>query len=306
MTGATAGSATFTVTGTGFTGTLSTTLTAGQASVTVPITYDGTGAAGSRTLTIASTEGSGTCTKAVTVGTQVGSFTFNCSGILTIGSFVANGTPNQTGSLTIPMTGVTAGPATFTVTGAGFTGTLTTTLTAGQASVTIPISYDGTGAAGSRTLTVASSQGTGTCTPSVSVGSSCAVATVGGTVAYSGGTLCDASNIGTAMLTGNTGSIVRWETSINGGGAWTPITSMNTYYNFVNAANGQQYRAVVNNGAGCLDANSAVATIATSAANCTTATCDNTTGNVTINVVTPPSNANTKTVIIFTLTWTKN
>jgi hypothetical protein len=128
----------------------------------------------------------------------------------------------------------------------------------------------------------------------------CAVATVGGTAAYAGGTLCSTSNIGTAMLSGNTGNIVRWETSTNSGSTWSPITCTNTYYNFANAANAQQYRAVVNNGAGCLDANSAVATIATSATNCTAASCDNTTGNVTINIVTPPSNASTKSVIIFT------
>jgi hypothetical protein len=128
----------------------------------------------------------------------------------------------------------------------------------------------------------------------------CAVPTVGGTAAYAGGTVCATSNIGTAMLTGHTGNIVRWETSTNGGGSWSPIINMNTYHNFANVANAQQFRAVVNNGAGCLDANSAPATIATSATNCTAASCDNTTGNVTINVVTPPSNANTKSVVIFT------
>jgi hypothetical protein len=128
----------------------------------------------------------------------------------------------------------------------------------------------------------------------------CAVATVGGTAAYAGGTLCATSNIGTAMLTGNTGNIVRWETSTNGGTSWSPITNMNTYHNFANAANAQQYRAVVNNGAGCLDENSAAATITTSATNCTATSCDNTTGNVTLTIVTPPSNANTKSVLIFT------
>ena len=40
----------------------------------------------------------------------------------------------------------------------------------------------------------------------------CAVTTVGGTAAYAGGTLCNASNMGTAMLTDHTGDIVRWET----------------------------------------------------------------------------------------------
>jgi hypothetical protein len=227
-------------------------------------------------------------------------FTFNCGTATSTGTFVANGTGSQTGNLTIPITGVTAGAASFTVAGTGFTGTLSTTLTGSETSVVIPITYDGTGAARSETLTVTSTEGVGTCTKAVSVGSSCAVATVGGTAAYAGGTVCATSNIGTAMLTGHTGTIVRWETSTNGGGSWSPITNMNTYHNFANVANAQQFRAVVNNGAGCLDQNSTPATIATSATNCTAASCDNTTGNVTINIVTPPSNANTKSVVIFT------
>jgi hypothetical protein len=165
------GSATFTVTGTGFTGTLSTTLTAGQASVTIPITYDGTGAAGSRTLTITSTEGSGTCTKAVTVAaaSSAATFTFNCGSATTMGTFTANATAGQAGTVIVPMTGATAGSATFTVTGTGFTGTLSTTLTAGQASVTIPITYDGTGVARSQALTITSTEGTGTCSVNVTI-----------------------------------------------------------------------------------------------------------------------------------------
>jgi hypothetical protein len=465
ITGATAGSATFTVTGTGFTGTFSTLITAGQTSVNIPITYDGTGASGSRTLTVTSGQGIGTCTPSVSVigasgsacllslpillpvglqlslpnfctrngynyykplpastqellainpngnafnptsvnvdvmttgvhsrtvggkitalanrmvsivapgsyttngglkvriyydptefaslptanrrwfkhpahtkaavladlgagglanatflipsstGTENGvayveflnitnfstfgyaassaaTFDFNCGTATSTGTFTANATAGQTGSLTIPLTNATAGDATFTVTGTGFTGTLTATLTAGQASVIIPITYDGTGAAGSRTLTVTSSEGTGSCTPSVSVvgGSSCAVPTVGGTAAYAGGTLCTASNIGTASLSGQMGNVVRWETSTNNGGSWSPLAYNTNSYNFVNAANGQQFRAVLNNGGSCLDANSAPATIATNATNCTSTTCDNTTGNITFTVGTP-------------------
>ena len=128
----------------------------------------------------------------------------------------------------------------------------------------------------------------------------CAVATVGGTAAYAGGTLCSTSNIGTAMLTGHTGNIVRWETSTNSGSTWSPITSTNTYYNFANAANAQQYRAVLNNGAGCLDENSAVATIATSATACTSASCDNTTGNITFTTPTTPTLAGFDSKIIMT------
>ncbi len=96
-------------------------------------------------------------------------FTFNCGSATSTGTFIANGVSGQTGSLTIPLTGTTAGAATFNVTGAGFTGTLTQTLTAGQTSVIIPISFDGTGVVGNRSLTVTSSQGGGACTKVVLV-----------------------------------------------------------------------------------------------------------------------------------------
>lgn len=95
-------------------------------------------------------------------------FTFNCGTASTTGTFIADAS-SHSGTLIIPITGATAGSATFNVSGTGFTGTLTTTLTAGQTSVTIPITYDGTGSAGSRTLTVTSPTGGGLCTKSVTV-----------------------------------------------------------------------------------------------------------------------------------------
>lgn len=98
-----------------------------------------------------------------------GAFTFNCGTSSTTGTFLANGTAGQTGTLILPITGTIAGAVTLNVAGTGFTGTLTTVLTAGQTSVTIPITYDGTGSVGNKTLTVTSTQGTGTCTKSVLV-----------------------------------------------------------------------------------------------------------------------------------------
>ena len=96
-------------------------------------------------------------------------FTFNCGTASSTGTFIANNTANQTGNLTIPITGATVGPTTINVTGSGFTGTLSTTLTAGQTSVVVPISYDGTGTFGNHPLTVTSPQGTGSCTPNINV-----------------------------------------------------------------------------------------------------------------------------------------
>jgi large repetitive protein len=97
------------------------------------------------------------------------SFAFNCGTATSTGAFTANAIAGQTGTVTVPITGTTAGTATFTVTGTGFTGTLSTTLTAGQAFVIIPITYDGTGAAGARPLSITSPQGTGTCSVNATV-----------------------------------------------------------------------------------------------------------------------------------------
>ena len=62
-----AGSATFTVTGTNISGSLTTTLVSGQSSVIIPITYTGAGTEGSRVLTISSTSGTGTCSVSVPI-----------------------------------------------------------------------------------------------------------------------------------------------------------------------------------------------------------------------------------------------
>lgn len=175
ITGTTAGDATFTVSGTGFTGTLTTTLTAGQTSVTIPITYDGTGVAGNRVLTVTSSGGSGTCAKSVAVATPPTSFTypFNCTGSTVSGIFIANAVTGQTGTVTIPINVTAAGSATITVTGTNISGTLTTTLVSGQSSVTIPITYTGAGTEGSRVLTISSTSGTGTCSVSVPIQAAC-------------------------------------------------------------------------------------------------------------------------------------
>lgn len=57
-----AGFVSINVTGTNFTGTLSTVITAGQSTLVVPITYSGGGAEGSRILTLLSSAGTGNCT----------------------------------------------------------------------------------------------------------------------------------------------------------------------------------------------------------------------------------------------------
>jgi hypothetical protein len=95
----------------------------------------------------------------VNVAAAGGAFTFNCGSATVTGNFIANTIANQGGYVTIPMTGATAGTVTFTVASGGFAGSLTTTLVANQAQITIPITYDGSGAAGARAMNVTSAQG---------------------------------------------------------------------------------------------------------------------------------------------------
>jgi hypothetical protein len=163
ITGTTSGTATFSVTGGGFTGAASVNLCSGQTRVSIPIQFDGSGAAGNRTLTVTSLRGTGSCAPVVPVKPAISNFSFNCATASSTGSFVANHTGNQTGSLLIPLNNATAGQATFSISGGGFSGTLATTLTAGQLSVSIPMVYDGMGVSGNHAVTVISPQGTGGC-----------------------------------------------------------------------------------------------------------------------------------------------
>jgi Cadherin domain len=103
----------------------------------------------------------------------------------------------------------------------------------------------------------------------------CAIASVGGTTAFMGGTVCNTANSGVITLTGKTGNVVKWQTSTNGGTSWTDIANTTTTLNFTfaNAVNNQQYRAVVNNSGSCVDAFSTATAITTSAAACS-ANCD--------------------------------
>jgi hypothetical protein len=100
-------------------------------------------------------------------------YAFNCMGSVVAGTFISNGIPNQTGTITLPINVVVGGLVILTVTGTNFTGTLTTTIAAGQSSLTIPIVYNGGGTEGSRLLTITSPAGTGICTVSVPIQTAC-------------------------------------------------------------------------------------------------------------------------------------
>jgi len=83
--------------------------------------------------------------------------------------------------------------------------------------------------------------------------------TVGGTV-NANAIVCAGVNSGTLNLSGHTGSVSRWESSVNGGGTWSPITNTTTSQAYLNLTQTTMYRAVVQSGV-CAIVNSAAATI---------------------------------------------
>ncbi|MGI4886945.1 MAG: DUF3500 domain-containing protein [Janthinobacterium lividum] len=98
-------------------------------------------------------------------------------------AFANTGTA-QTTTLTVGLSNATAGAVTFNLVSSGsdFTPTTyTTTLTAGQTTVAIPLSFDGTSTLTSETITVSAASGySGSCTAAATIGataSSCASAT---------------------------------------------------------------------------------------------------------------------------------
>jgi gliding motility-associated-like protein len=82
---------------------------------------------------------------------------------------------------------------------------------------------------------------------------------VGGSVTGSA-TVCSGGNSGSLNLTGHTGSVVRWESSLNGEAPWTAVTHTGGSLNYQNLTATTHYRAVVRNGA-CSAVNSAIASI---------------------------------------------
>nr|WP_233165605.1 PKD domain-containing protein [Pedobacter sp. ASV12] len=72
-------------------------------------------------------------------------------------------------------------------------------------------------------------------------------ASVGGTVAGSTA-VCSGTNGGTLTLSGHTGNVIRWESSINGGTTWVAIANTTTTLNYTNLNTTTQYRAIVQSG----------------------------------------------------------
>ena len=84
-------------------------------------------------------------------------------------------------------------------------------------------------------------------------------ASVGGTVTGPG-SVCFSGNSGNLTLAGQTGNVLRWEYSTDGGFTWINVTNTTTTQPYNNLTVPTQYRAVVQNG-GCATAFSSVASI---------------------------------------------
>lgn len=81
---------------------------------------------------------------------------------------------------------------------------------------------------------------------------------IGGTIT-GGATICSGSTSGLLTLTGNTGNVVRWESSVSPFSTWTPIVNTTSTYTSGALTETTQFRAVVQSGV-CSSANSAITT----------------------------------------------
>ena len=186
-----------------------------------------------------------------------GTVTITTSGTVILTS--PSGTDNQTVCINNPVINIT-----YAI-GGDATGA---SITAGA----LPTGVNGTYDAGTGIFTITGTptiSGTFNYTVTAS-GSSCAnlsasgtikvnPATVGGTVTADA-TVCSGSNNGTLTLSGQTGNVIRWESSIDGGNTWTSITNTTASQTYTNLTQTTQYRAVVQSGV-CPAANSVAAII---------------------------------------------
>ena len=83
--------------------------------------------------------------------------------------------------------------------------------------------------------------------------------TVGGTVS-GGAAICTGSPSGQLTLSGQTGTVVKWQSSVDSGATWADIVNTATTYTSGALTQTTQFRAVVQSGA-CAAANSAATTV---------------------------------------------
>jgi|GEM_PF-1415708 len=94
--------------------------------------------------------------------------------------------------------------------------------------------------------------------------SSIAVTSTGGT-AGTGTAICSGSTSGVLTLTGYVGSVVRWESAVSPFSTWSTISNTTNTYTSGTLTQTTQFRAIVNAGTSCSNANAATATITVNA-----------------------------------------
>ena len=82
--------------------------------------------------------------------------------------------------------------------------------------------------------------------------------TVGGTI-LGGGSFCGGTGIGTLNLIGNTGSVLKWQSSINGGSSWLDILNTTATLSHPNITQNTLYRTINQNSIFCLSDTSTIA-----------------------------------------------
>jgi len=87
------------------------------------------------------------------------------------------------------------------------------------------------------------------CTAAYSVNATVTVSpvSVGGTTATAT-SVCSGSNGGTLTLSGNTGNVIQWESSIDGGITWSPIANTTTSQTYTNLTQTTMYQVIVQSG----------------------------------------------------------
>ena len=112
-----------------------------------------------------------------------------------------------------------------------------------------------------------SSGGCGNYMTTIGAGNRASVAfsTVGGAISPASATVCSGSTSGTLTLSGQTGSVMRWESSTDGFVTSTPIATTATTYTSGALSTSTQFRAVINAGTGCGNVNSSAAAVTVNA-----------------------------------------
>jgi hypothetical protein len=245
----------------------------------VTVTTPGTGAVSSITWHDAATGGTqvGTGAEFIPTNTAVGTYTYyaqaTCSGLVDCANSIRKATtltitpaPCNTvaGAVTADAT-VCSGTNSGTLTLAGHTGTILRWESSTDNFVTSTVISNTTTTQNYSNLTQTTKYRAvvqnGTCTEANSTPATITITpvSVGGAVTTDA-TVCSGSNSGTLTLAGHTGSIVRWESSIDNFVTSTVISNTTTTQNYSNLTQTTKYRAVVQNGT-CAIANSSPATI---------------------------------------------